>query len=220
VNPLRNDKEGVAKMFNQVASIYADASRPLAHFLPYLEEFLAENVQAGKRVLDVGCGPGHFTSGLPMDVDVVGIDISPAMIDAARQSRPSGMYLVHDFHHPLPTELGKFDVVLASGCFDFCEDLTEVIGNIAAVLADGGRFYFTVSERRTGLPFHDARSIDATAGLANIQMFFWTFYETATALEASSLRPITYRFAQGWENTTLQTTIFYGYWVVEHSEHP
>ncbi|WP_116190848.1 methyltransferase domain-containing protein [Paenibacillus taihuensis] len=63
-----------------------------------IQAFLEENVHAGQRVLDIGCGPGHLTNALPLEVEVVGIDLSNSMIDMAQQKRPSGQYFVHDFH--------------------------------------------------------------------------------------------------------------------------
>ncbi len=216
MNCSQNDKLKVAQMYDSVAEIYEERTMSLTHFQASVRAFLAENVHAGQRILDLGCGPGHLTSALPLDVEVVGLDISTAMVDAARRKRPSGTYLVHDFHRSLPAELGKFDAIVASGCFDFCEDLVQVIGNVAAALALGGRFYFTINERRAELPFHDARWIDAAGGQADIRMFFWTFSETAAAIETSGLRPLTYRHAPGWEHEALQTAIYYGYWVVEH----
>lgn len=210
-----NDKLKVAQLYDGLARLYEQVTASLTHYEAAARAFLAKNAHAGRRVLDLGCGTGHLTSGLPLDVEVVGLDISSGMVEEARQKRPSGTYLVHDFHRALPAELGEFDVIMASGCFDFCEDLTQVIGNMAEALARGGRFYFTINERRAELPFHGERWIDATAGKADLRIFFWTFSETAAAIEASGLRPLTYLHAPGWESTLLQTTIYYGYWVVE-----
>ncbi|WP_336774699.1 hypothetical protein [Paenibacillus sp. MMO-58] len=106
--------------------------------------------------------------------------------------------------------------ILASGCFDFCENLVQVIGNVSEALECGGRFYFTINERRAELPCHDAAFIDATCGLTDTRIFFWTFAETAAAIEQSGLRPLTYRHALGWDNEALQTTIYYVFWVVEY----
>ncbi len=171
MNCSQNDKLKLAQMYDGIAEIYEERTTPLTHFQASVRTFLAKNVHAGQRVLDLGCGPGHLTNELPLDVEVVGLDISTAMVDAARLKRPSGTYLVHDFHQSLPAELGKFDAIVANGCFDFCEDLVQVIGNVASALACGGRFYFTINERRADLPFHDARWIDAGGGRADIRMF-------------------------------------------------
>ncbi len=219
MNAWQNDKLKVAQLYDDVAGIYERAAAPLAHYEPAARAFLANNVRPGCRLLDLGCGPGHLTSGLPLDVAVAGIDISSRMVDEARQRRPAGTYLVHDFHQPLPAELGHFDAIMASGSFDFCEDLTKVINNVVAALALGGRFCFMINERRPELPFHGERWIEVPvkghAGKADVRIFFWTFSEAAAAIEASGLRPLTYQHAAGWEIPAWHTTIHYGYWVVE-----
>lgn len=215
MNYSQNDKFKISQLYDGIAEIYEKHTTPLAHFQASVKDFLAEYVRAGQRLLDIGCGPGHLTNELPLEVEVVGLDLSTSMVDIARLKRPSGTYLVHDFHNALPAELGRFNTILANGCFDFCEDLVQVIGNVSAALERGGRFYFTVNERRAELPFHDAPWIDATGGLTDTRIFFWTFSETVVAIERCGLRPLTYRHAPGWKNEALETTIYYGYWVVE-----
>ncbi|MEU8225417.1 class I SAM-dependent methyltransferase [Kribbella sp. NPDC048915] len=52
-------------------------------------DLLAELVPAGRPVLDVGCGPGRTTALLAArDLPVIGIDLSPGMIDVARRDHP------------------------------------------------------------------------------------------------------------------------------------
>ncbi|WP_441249387.1 class I SAM-dependent methyltransferase [Kitasatospora sp. McL0602] len=42
------------------------------------------------RAADVGCGPGHLTAMLhEMGLDAFGLDLSPAMVDHARQAHPA-----------------------------------------------------------------------------------------------------------------------------------
>lgn len=49
----------------------------------------AELVPSGGPVGDLGCGPGHVAGHLAeLGLDVVGVDLSPAMIDIARRRHP------------------------------------------------------------------------------------------------------------------------------------
>ena len=95
--------------------------------------YLTENVRwEGERVLDVGCGPGHYVAALLERgaSRVVGIDFAPAMIELARshlrRRGVEGRYrlVVGCF---LETALSPdFDTVLAIGYFDYivrAEDL-------------------------------------------------------------------------------------------------
>ncbi|MFJ4654497.1 class I SAM-dependent methyltransferase [Nocardia sp. NPDC088792] len=56
--------------------------------------WLAERVGAGARVLDVGCGSGVPTARQLVDtgMQVVGIDISPAMVSAACAAVPEAVF--------------------------------------------------------------------------------------------------------------------------------
>ena len=49
----------------------------------------AELTPQGSQVCDLGCGPGHVTRFLSqLGVDVLGVDISPAMVQVARRLNP------------------------------------------------------------------------------------------------------------------------------------
>ena len=53
------------------------------------DQFLPLVPPAGRRTLDVGCGEGRLTRHLAsLGHRVVGIDASPTLIDAARESAP------------------------------------------------------------------------------------------------------------------------------------
>ncbi len=215
VNAWRNDKFQLAQCYDDIAGTYLRLTEPLTHYLPAVRAFLADSVHAGSRVLDLGCGPGHVTGDLPADVEVVGVDLSSRMLQEARKRRPAGRYLLHDFHQPLPADVGCFDVVLACGAFDFCEDLTEVIGHAARALVPGGRLLFMLAERRMECLHHGGRWLEMQVGAAAIRVYLWTFAEAVAALEASALRPLTYRYGPGWEVPSWGAVIQYGYWVVE-----
>src|SRR5215472_15701174 len=53
--------------------------------------------QPGERVLDLGCGTGHLTAQIAAaGAEVVGLDLSPAMIDQARQAYPALRFVAGD----------------------------------------------------------------------------------------------------------------------------
>ena len=82
-----------------IAKAYRDelstelAGKPLDR--GFLDAF-AEQTRGG-RVLDVGCGPGHVAAYLASrGADVVGLDLSPEMIEQARASHPALGFTVAD----------------------------------------------------------------------------------------------------------------------------
>jgi SAM-dependent methyltransferase len=80
--------------YDTVASSYADHVRDALAEEPYLRAGLAlfaDQVRAvgGGPVADVGCGPGHVTAHLhALGIDAFGVDLSPVMIEVARQAHP------------------------------------------------------------------------------------------------------------------------------------
>src|SRR5215469_15362925 len=83
---------GARAAYDAIARAYHDqlgnelAGKPLDRAL--LEAF-AELAGAG-AIADVGCGPGHVTQFLSArNVRVIGIDISPGMLEVAREHAPA-----------------------------------------------------------------------------------------------------------------------------------
>ena len=68
------------------------------------------------RVLDIGCGPGLYPTGLSRgSVSVTGIDINPGMCQLARASVPHATILEGDFTEVQPG--GDFDLIYSIGVF-------------------------------------------------------------------------------------------------------
>jgi SAM-dependent methyltransferase len=210
-----NDRLHLSSIYDARASRYETEMEPFSHFLPIVRRFLAENVRPHMRVLDVGCATGYLTADLPPSVDVVGLDISEAMLAEARKQRPAGVFRIHDFHQPVPADLGTFDVILASSCFDFCEDVNAVIGNLARVLRPGGMLFFSIDERRESLTLQREASLNLKGDGIDLHLFFYTPEQVRAALSAAGLQVRSCESGAGWYSRHLKETIQYGYWTVE-----
>jgi ubiquinone biosynthesis O-methyltransferase len=98
---------------------------------------------SGHRILDIGCGDGEFALELTRRGAIVtGIDVSPAMIDAARRRATQrnadiGFHVATAEHLPFHAE--QFDAVTAITILCFVEDPAPVFREIARVLRPGGR---------------------------------------------------------------------------------
>lgn len=130
--------------YDTVADSYADYVRESLGDQPYLRTALtlfAElvHVAGGGPVADVGCGPGQVTAYLhDLGLDILGIDLSPAMIEVARREHPGLRFevgsmtdldlaaasvagllafwsLVHVPDHALPGVFGHFRRALRPG---------------------------------------------------------------------------------------------------------
>ena len=97
-------------------------------------------------VLDLGCGTGLGGAAFRPHCDwLVGVDISPGMIE---QARAKGLYdrlAVSDLLEFLAAEQGaSHHLVLAADVFVYCSDIAPIAAAVAGVLAPGGLFAFTV----------------------------------------------------------------------------
>ena len=94
------------------------------------------------RILDAGCGPGRIAGALhERGHDVVGVDVDPVLIEAARADHPGPRYEVADL---AALDLGdaRFDAaVMAGNVMVFVAEGTEgtVLERIAAHLRPGGK---------------------------------------------------------------------------------
>ncbi|MGD9387301.1 MAG: class I SAM-dependent methyltransferase [Gammaproteobacteria bacterium] len=89
---------------------FGDLARNAAELL--LREFAAEGMDGG-LVVDLGCGSGIFAEALSdAGYDVLGIDLSPAMIDLARQRVPDAEFRCESL---LATALPPSTAVVAIG---------------------------------------------------------------------------------------------------------
>jgi predicted TPR repeat methyltransferase len=112
---------------------------------------LAARAAAGKpaffaRAIDLGCGTGLAAAAFAEGVDeIIGIDLSPGMIERARAS---GLYAELEVADMVDGLRGRpeasADLVLAADAMVYVPDLAPVIGEVARVLAPGGLLTFTV----------------------------------------------------------------------------
>jgi SAM-dependent methyltransferase len=108
------------------------------------EAFLSSLPPPGRLTLDVGCGEGRVTRDLrELGHRVIGVDQSPTMIAAARESDPEGEYLVADAA-AMPFQDEAADLAIGFMSLMDMDDMAGAVREVARVLEPGGRFEVAV----------------------------------------------------------------------------
>lgn len=113
----RGDRAGQAEAFDAIGNRYDEA-------FPHKEgqlaagTWLAGQLPAGSRILDLGCGTGLPTARQLAEAghQVTGVDLSAGMLDLAREYVPQAVFHRGDIAHVRsggPLDLGPFDAVTA-----------------------------------------------------------------------------------------------------------
>ncbi len=95
----------------------------------------------GVKILDAACGPGKYAEILSdQGAIVTGIDISPKMIELAKNRNPDNpRFYLHDLAQPMSLfEDETYDVVLCALALHYIEDWGPTIREFCRVLRAGG----------------------------------------------------------------------------------
>jgi 2-polyprenyl-3-methyl-5-hydroxy-6-metoxy-1,4-benzoquinol methylase len=128
------------------------------HFSDFANMAVALALPAGARILDVGCGAGWLCEYFArFGYHVTGIDISPSLIELARErlqrvpyrvddeTNLSYQFFVHDIEIAALPE--TFDAVICYDALHHFEDEDAVFANLRAMLNYGGLLFVLEGER-------------------------------------------------------------------------
>ena len=132
------------------ARAYAGLEFPGTYYLAFRDvPALLRKYVRGTRALDFGCGTGRSTRFLQtLGFEVIGVDVSEAMLDQARGRDPHGDYRLVADGTLAPLATGTFDLVLAAFTFDNIptdQQKTSALRELRRLLAAGGRLVAVVS---------------------------------------------------------------------------
>jgi len=166
VTPARTDRV-------QLARAYADGTkfearrRLYAHLRPPRDfggwALGHLDLAPAARVLDVGCGPGHYLAALAArepTAGLVGVDLSTGMLHEARDR--SKVRAVADASvAALPFAAGTFDAVLAMHMLYHAPDVAAALTELRRVLRPGG---VLLASTLSVEHLRELRALDAPAG--------------------------------------------------------
>lgn len=92
-------------------------------------------------ILDLGCGTGAFTSRIARTFpNIIGIDISPELIETAKKTNPRVIYKVNDIEK-LEIDENSVDICTLFGVLHHFQNIEKVMHEVHRVLRKGGRFW-------------------------------------------------------------------------------
>jgi arsenite methyltransferase len=165
--------------------------RPLAQMLGYKEDWLAglpegaiESLAGtgnpfslgllhpGEHVVDVGCGAGIDSliaaRMVGPDGEVVGVDMTPAMLEKARRNAAeadvNNVIFREGYGEALPIDNDWADVVISNGVLNLFPDKLAGLQEMARVLKPGGRLQIGDILVQKAVPESAKRKIDLWTG--------------------------------------------------------
>jgi predicted TPR repeat methyltransferase len=148
--PVRAADRYVTEVFDRFAPTFERNLHDLGYRAPQLiAAALAQVLPAGRcaAALDAGCGTGLCGALLrPLAVRLVGVDLSPAMIERAREKRCYDELHVAELCAFMGAHGGEFDAVAAADTLVYFGALSEPFAAAADCLQCGGIFVFTLEK--------------------------------------------------------------------------
>ena len=154
------------------AVVDAFPDRAVESFAGVGDPFSLRHLEKGERVIDVGSGAG-FDAFVAAELvgttgRVIGIDMTPEMLDKAR----TNVELLGIDHvefreglvETLPVEDGWADVVISNGVINLCADKRAAFDEIHRVLKPGGWLQFADIAKSRPVPPEALRDIDLWTG--------------------------------------------------------
>ena len=149
----RSDAGYVRHLFDQFSIDYdARMLGQLSYQAPVILRELAALVIPGETqlaVLDLGCGTGLSGAAFKDRAGhLTGIDLSPAMIEKARERGVYDTLVVGDIESGFG--VAQYDLVVAADTLVYLGDLETAFDKVGAALKPAGKFLFTVEACETG----------------------------------------------------------------------
>jgi len=133
-------------------------------------------LQPGRRqrlsLLHLGCGGGHLDWSLKKHFTITGADLSPAMLDLARQLNPEVEYLPGDMRSLRLERL--FDAVIIAEAFDYMLDTVELKAAFTTAwshLKPGGVFVTYAEDTRERFIQNASHCFSEKSGPVEISVF-------------------------------------------------
>jgi ubiquinone/menaquinone biosynthesis C-methylase UbiE len=135
--------------YDAIAEVY-DRRYERSDYSPVLR-LLLSFVHGGRRILEVGCGSGHWLQQLTKHgYDVVGLDPARNMLQVAKH-RSRQLLLVQGYAEAMPWRQKMFDRIFCINAFHHFADQERFLAEARHVLRHGGGILVVGLDPHTGL---------------------------------------------------------------------
>jgi len=186
---IQEEYEAVA--LNPQQGFHFHTGRPLTRILGYQDSWLEGipetsiesfagtgnpfsigEIRPGEHVVDIGCGAGIDSLLAAKMVGptgkVIGVDMTPAMLEKARKSASEAQIcnveFVEGYAESLPVPDGWADVVISNGVLNLMPDKTAALKEMVRVLKPGGRLQIGDILVQKAVPDSARQKIDLWTG--------------------------------------------------------
>src|SRR5262249_10524460 len=136
----------------------------------------AVTVRNVRRVIDLGCGPGNSTAVLAErwpDAEIIGLDNSISMIDAARTEQPHRKWIAGDITQWTTNEREQFDVVCSNAALQWVGNHEWLFPELLERTTPGGGLAVQIPADFNAVPHRLMRELAP----ANVPVKSWYSHE-------------------------------------------
>lgn len=136
--------------YNKIAQSYQDKFMDLDLYNDTYDLFCNLIIKPGSEIFEIGCGPGNITKYLLQkrpDFILTAIDISPNMIELAKQNNPEASFKVMDCRN-IDIVTGRYDGIICGFCLPYLskEDCAKLVKDTSAIISKAGLLYLSAIE--------------------------------------------------------------------------
>jgi 2-polyprenyl-3-methyl-5-hydroxy-6-metoxy-1,4-benzoquinol methylase len=145
-----DNTQHAAHIFNKLANLYESKFMDVSLYADSLEVFCGNMPLENVKVLEMACGPGNITQFLLSkrpDLDILGTDLAPNMVDLAKKNNPTARFEVMDVRD-ISTIKEKYNGIICGFGLPYLskKDAILFIQNAAKCLKTNGLLYISTME--------------------------------------------------------------------------
>ncbi len=137
---IKNIYNKIAKQYHQYS---ADGFYHACMEMPAVKAMFVGSKFTGKKILDIGCGPGRYSKwALDQGAKVYGIDPSEKFLKIAQAENPQGKFILGTAKK-LPFKNSTFDYIVSGLAVEHEKNLKQALQEVRRTLKKNGLFVFS-----------------------------------------------------------------------------